>query len=86
MLFNFFIPVWLVLDMVWLFSQTVSGNPGHTACYDGSPTTSVRKANFVAKVVVLECCVKRVCVPRTWDYGYRKFRPNAGGNTKVERL
>ena len=26
--------------------------------YDGSPATSVRKANFVVEVVVLECCEK----------------------------
>jgi len=40
------------------FSPTVAGNPGHKACYHGSPATSVRKANFVVKVVVLECCEK----------------------------
>jgi len=41
---------------------------GHKACYHGSPATSVRKANFLVKVVVLECCVKTVClVPEITD-------------------
>jgi len=35
---------------------------GHKACKDGSPATSVRKANFAVKVVVLECCEKTVCL------------------------
>jgi len=64
-LFNnlaFFGPVWLFLDMVWLFSQTLSGNPGHKACYDGSLAASVRTSNFVVKVVVLECSEKTVCL------------------------
>jgi len=54
--------------MVWLFSQRMSGSPGHKACYNGSPVTSVRKANFVVKVVLLECCEKTVClVPEITD-------------------
>jgi len=36
---------------------------GYKACCDGSPATSVRKANFVVKVVVLELCENSV--PRT---------------------
>jgi len=40
----------------------------HKACYDGSQATSVRKANFVVKAVVLECCEKTVClVPEITD-------------------
>jgi len=36
--------------------------------YDGSPATSVRKANFAVKVVVLECWEKTVClVPEITD-------------------
>jgi len=40
----------------------------HNACHDGSTAASVRKANFVVKVVVLECCEKTVClVPEITD-------------------
>jgi len=41
---------------------------GDKACYDGSPAASIRKANFVVKVVVLECGEKTVClVPEITD-------------------
>jgi len=42
--------------------MTLRKRAGIKACYNGSPATSVRKANFVVKVVVLECCEKTACL------------------------
>ena len=40
----------------------------HKECHAGNLATSVRKANFVVKFVVLECYEKTVClVPEVTD-------------------
>jgi len=51
-----------------IFFTTQRKRAGHKACNDGIPATSVRKANFVVKVVVLACCEETVCfVPEIVD-------------------
>ena len=63
---------------------------GHKVRYDGSPATSVRKADFVVKVVVLEYCEKTLClIPEIADIvnsGQTQRKYKSGGAERKLRV